>query len=186
MKMQLTPCFARTCMMRSGSKSGTDRVLHPAEPADRPTQSPSPLLRREAVERGGLPGIRVVDRRQFDDQLQAAEPQQPLHRLQRRRGATRLEPGNGRLGRARTVGELLLSKARAPAPLPNQLSTDHSTTISFLLCRWIANRLCPRRSASVACLNGRDRAGALRHVECDVLPPIPGVNRGSVVALNMF
>src|SRR3954469_17337281 len=133
MKMQLTPCFARTCMMRSGSKSGTDRVLHPAEPADRPTQSPSPLLRREAVERGGLPGIRVVDRRQFDDQLQAAEPQQPLHRLQRRRGATRLEPCDGRLRRSGSVRERLLGDSRAPPTFSNELTADHLMSISLLL-----------------------------------------------------
>src|SRR3954468_3142983 len=100
MRMQFTPCFAKTCMIRSGSKSGTDRVPDLAEPGDGPTEPPGALLRREAVERDGLPHIGVVVRRQLDDQLKAAEAQQALHRLQRRCGATGLEPGDGRLRRA--------------------------------------------------------------------------------------
>src|SRR3954452_25368600 len=146
MKMHFTPCFAKVCMMRSGSKSGTGRVPHLAEPGDGPTESPGTLFRREAVERNGLPHVGVVVRRQLDDQLEAAEPQQPLHRLQRRRGATRLEPCDGRLRRSGSVRERLLGDSRAPPPFSNELTADHLMSISLLLYHSYSMHAIPGRT----------------------------------------
>src|SRR4051794_2399466 len=119
-KMQSTRCFASACMIRSGSKSGTDRLPHGGQASNGPAQALRALGRREICHRIGLTRIRVVVRRQLDDQLEAAEPQQPFHGLQRRRGATGLEPGDGRLRRAGAVRQHLLRDARAPPTFANE------------------------------------------------------------------
>src|SRR4051794_32728723 len=68
-----------------------------------------------------LRDVGVVVRRQLDNKLEAAQPQQPLHLLERGGGAAGFEPRDSGLRCLGSAGEFGLGDAGAPACLPHKL-----------------------------------------------------------------